>query len=841
MKINMKLLAAIGSAALIALSGCTRVSDLEDRIEEVEGRVDALETLCLKLNTDITALQTLVQSQTEANIYISNVEDVENGYKITFSNGKTYVIQDGDKGSKGDKGEEGAAPVVSVRQDTDGGYYWTLNGEWLLVDGNKVSALGVTPQLRINSEAGNWEVSYDGGTTWTTVAAAYDKSHEITISQDDNAVYFKLADGTVFTVNKAIAYKFFVEQTEGIAIVAGATVELAYTVADADESVKFSVQCGGGYSASVVPSSVSAGVIKVTAPATLPTEGGYVLIIATKNSTGDVKAQQLSFEKGVINASEVNYTANAEGGNVNIPVSTNLQYTVDIPEAAQSWISVAPATRAVRLDTVTLVVSQNIGAARSATVTLKPNMGEPVSLTIAQAAASGVATFEVDKTAAEVAGNVTTYTIKLTSTVNWTVSASNGVTVTPASGAGNADIVMTFAANSSLDNKVTHTATITTDNSDITEKTITVTVTQGQGINANDYYAAFQRGEDISINGKTYNKNDYSARVISADKLADGNELVKSAATDGILFIDDNANSTITITGRSHIMMSDAVIIGRYRNSQPTIDAGSLNICPVGGEIVFKNVRYTSSNGFGFLFNNGRNEVHGNCSVIMEDCTINGSNTSSNSNAICRDANAAYSFEKLVFNNCVIVTPRPIVIHYTTDKTANTNVLSLVKITNSAMALPDGANFDAYRMILQERNAVELADLDILLDGNTFFGLTRSPIIPIKVVKSVNVTNNVFAAKTLTKNINVIGLDKEVKSTSAINYNVFASPSSGFNFGSCNSATKGYGVVGTPNTALESLPFTKTDFANGYMPIDKTLVTDGAGCDYSTKLWKSWE
>lgn len=504
MKINMKLLAAIGSAVLIALSGCTRVSNLEDRIEEVEGRVEALETLCLKLNTDITALQTLVQSQTEANIYISNVEDVENGYKITFSNGKTYVIQDGEKGSKGDKGdkgEEGAAPVVSVRQDTDGGYYWTLNGEWLLMDGNKVSALGVTPQLRINGE--NWEISYNGGTSWNTVAAAYDKSHEITISQDDNAVYFKLADGTVFTVNKAIAYKFFVEQTEGIAIVAGATVELGYTVADADESVKFSVQCGGGYSASVVPSSVSAGVIKVIAPATLPTEAGYVLIIATKNSTGDVKAQQLSFEKGVITVSEVNYTANAEGGNVNIPVSTNLLYTVEIPEAAQSWISVAPATKAVRQDTVTLVVSQNIGAARSATVTLRPNMGDPVSLTIAQAAASGVASFEVDKTAAEVAGNVTTYTIKLTSTVSWTASASDGVTVTPTSGAGNADIVMTFAANSDTENTVARTITITTEDSDITEKTINVTVTQGTFVSP--YNFTYVRwGNNVGLDAKKY-------------------------------------------------------------------------------------------------------------------------------------------------------------------------------------------------------------------------------------------------------------------------------------------------------------------------------------------------
>jgi hypothetical protein len=104
-------------------------------------------------------------------------------------------------------------PVIGVAQDTDGVYYWTLNGEWLLDDnGNKLPVSGkdgqngtngsngqdgadgkdgqngedgkdgadgqdgkdgkdgVTPQLKI--EEGYWFISYDNGATWTQLGKA---------------------------------------------------------------------------------------------------------------------------------------------------------------------------------------------------------------------------------------------------------------------------------------------------------------------------------------------------------------------------------------------------------------------------------------------------------------------------------------------------------------------------------------------------------------------------------------------------------------------------------------------------------------------------------------------
>lgn len=34
-------------------------------------------------------------------------------------------------------------PVISkCKKDIDGIYYWTVNGDWLIVDGNKVKAVG---------------------------------------------------------------------------------------------------------------------------------------------------------------------------------------------------------------------------------------------------------------------------------------------------------------------------------------------------------------------------------------------------------------------------------------------------------------------------------------------------------------------------------------------------------------------------------------------------------------------------------------------------------------------------------------------------------------------------
>ena len=156
-------------AFVALLAGCTD-KELTERVSVLEGKVATLEALCSDLNTNVVSLQAFV-SKVKDNLYVETVTAVTDGFTITFTDGTTYTIKNGDKGSKGDKGDKGdtgetgaigATPLVGLKQHTDGIYYWTINGEWLKVDDKMVSAVGATPQLKVEND--KWMVSYNGTT-----------------------------------------------------------------------------------------------------------------------------------------------------------------------------------------------------------------------------------------------------------------------------------------------------------------------------------------------------------------------------------------------------------------------------------------------------------------------------------------------------------------------------------------------------------------------------------------------------------------------------------------------------------------------------------------------------
>ena len=217
---------------------------LWDAIDDLDVRVARLEELCKEMNTNIVSIQTIV-NVVQSGDYITGVTEIKKdgeviGYTITFANHDPITIyhgQDGKDGADGKDGQDGQngsanAPVIGVAQDTDGVYYWTLNGEWLLDDnGNKIAVSditsgsnssdgttgkdGITPQLKI--EEGYWYVSYDNGKTWTQLGQATGEDGEKgdkgdkgedgdsmfkSVTQDENYVYFTLADGTVIKIAK---------------------------------------------------------------------------------------------------------------------------------------------------------------------------------------------------------------------------------------------------------------------------------------------------------------------------------------------------------------------------------------------------------------------------------------------------------------------------------------------------------------------------------------------------------------------------------------------------------------------------------------------------------------
>ena len=258
-------------------------NDIWEAIDGLDSRVTKLEELCKEMNTNITSLQTIVDVL-QSNDFITGVVEIKKdgeviGYTITFGKHDPITIYHGQDGKDGENGKDGAdgkdgqngsngkdgiTPVIGVAQDTDGVYYWTLNGEWLLDDnGNKLPVSGkdgqngtngsngqdgadgkdgqdgedgkdgadgqngkdgITPQLKI--EDGYWYISYDNGATWTQLGKATGENGQDgkdgqngtdgkdgqdgdsmfqSVTQDENYVYFTLADGTVIKIAKKTA------------------------------------------------------------------------------------------------------------------------------------------------------------------------------------------------------------------------------------------------------------------------------------------------------------------------------------------------------------------------------------------------------------------------------------------------------------------------------------------------------------------------------------------------------------------------------------------------------------------------------------------------------------
>lgn len=180
-----------------------------------------------QVNNNIAALQQLLNTTD----YITSVTPVtedgkEVGYTISFRNSDPITIYHGEKGDKGDKGDQGEqgeqgipgepgkdgadgsdgsdGSTPQIGAEADGGtYYWTVNGEWLLdSEGKKIPLTGedgkdaIAPKIRINETTNEWEISTDGGNTWTsTHVAATGEDGDTLIESIETA-----ADGNSVTI-----------------------------------------------------------------------------------------------------------------------------------------------------------------------------------------------------------------------------------------------------------------------------------------------------------------------------------------------------------------------------------------------------------------------------------------------------------------------------------------------------------------------------------------------------------------------------------------------------------------------------------------------------------------
>ena len=326
----------IGIALLLAgisfgAGSCAKedIDDIRKELQEQDERLTSLEEWKESVETSISSLQTLIEALEDKD-YVTGVTPLadESGYEITFLQSGTITIY------HGEKGDTGATPAISVRQDTDGKYYWTLDGEWLLDGTSKIPVTGdkgddgltpsigtngnwwvgttdtgipaqgstgddgetpyigtngnwwvgttdtgvqaqgepgvsaIAPRVQINATTNEWEISTDGGQTWTStgVKATGDKGDDgdsffetVTVDEENGRVEIKLTDGQTFQLplskNKltfTLNGTALTDLTQTINISQG---DLTYAVAG-DGTVSARILEGDGWTAEVVDSKI---------------------------------------------------------------------------------------------------------------------------------------------------------------------------------------------------------------------------------------------------------------------------------------------------------------------------------------------------------------------------------------------------------------------------------------------------------------------------------------------------------------------------------------------------------------------------------------------------------
>ena len=217
----------------------TSCTDYQDEIDALDYRVTVLEEMVKTINNNLDAMRVIVDAMA-AGDYITGVRETEGGYVINFfKNGPLYVMD----GVDGQNGRDAQAPDITIAQDPDDGeWYWMLNGQWLMADGQRVRASGKdgrdgqdgrdgrdgksasmagasVPRTRINPDNRHWEISTDGGITWTDTGCSADGQDgrngidgkngadgtddifmDVQVTDGGNSVTFILRDGRTFTV-----------------------------------------------------------------------------------------------------------------------------------------------------------------------------------------------------------------------------------------------------------------------------------------------------------------------------------------------------------------------------------------------------------------------------------------------------------------------------------------------------------------------------------------------------------------------------------------------------------------------------------------------------------------
>lgn len=266
---------------LLSLASCTKYDEIAMWNRSAESDVEKAPDTpsydmslplewCARMNTNAASLRVMVEASTRGDYVTGTVPVVKNGettgYAITFAESRPAMIYHGADGL------HATTPVIGVRQDSDGVYYWTLDGQWLTDSDKRIAVRSepadATPRLDIDD--GYWYISCDGKETWHRLRPVAESPEEaekakesaycdIDVSEPDRLVLTLTRDGERVEL-PCYDNSFDLVFVSGEEVVRelsfycgpGTTTEVSYRLTDPMNAVT-AVECiaGGGYKATV--------------------------------------------------------------------------------------------------------------------------------------------------------------------------------------------------------------------------------------------------------------------------------------------------------------------------------------------------------------------------------------------------------------------------------------------------------------------------------------------------------------------------------------------------------------------------------------------------------------
>ena len=352
-------------AAMVALAmamplftSCYDDSALNEKLEDIQNEVN-------QIKSDLAALQAAVDND----LSVVEYTEIEGGYELTMSDGsKIYLYNgkdgaagaNGANGANGTNGKDGAQGEKGEKGDP---------GE----KGDKGDP-GEKGDKGNPGENGNPGEKGDKGDPGENGDAFFES---VELSEDGLYLVITLIDGTVYNLPMGgFNVTFTLTDAAKAALKAGDVAEIPYSIAGAAETDEVVVR--------VLAASNCEAVVLADKKVVEVTPGvygeGYVDIYAINNTTGDIKAKTISFSAHTCEVAATVLYASPAGGDVEVPVSTSVEYTYETDAAWLTYVK----TKALTNETLVFSAEPNTTANREAKVTLKVDGKVVATVTVAQ-------------------------------------------------------------------------------------------------------------------------------------------------------------------------------------------------------------------------------------------------------------------------------------------------------------------------------------------------------------------------------------------------------------------------------------------------------------------------